>query len=105
MNRILKDIKSAFRLIKSKELEKQKFKFSSLKRLLPYVRKTLEKVIIAFFFMVIVSLLALPTPYLIKYIIDDVIIAKNSRSLNIIILLLINSNFKANIFFSYKLFL
>jgi subfamily B ATP-binding cassette protein MsbA len=39
--------------------------------------------------MILLSLLALPTPYLMKYIIDDVLIAKNIKLLNLIILLLI----------------
>ena len=39
--------------------------------------------------MIAVSLLAMPTPYLMKYIVDEVIIEKNIKLLNLIIILLL----------------
>lgn len=50
--------------------------------------------------MIIVSLVALPTPYLIKFIIDDVLIGKNVRLLNFIILLLLGMQI-AKLIFSF----
>jgi len=67
----------------------QRFKISSVKFLFPYLKTHWKEEVIASLFMIVVSLLALPTPYLIKIIIDDVLIAKNTKLLNLIILLLI----------------
>jgi len=59
-----------------------------LKLLLPYILSHKKQVIIGSVCLIIVSLLALPTPYLMKYIIDEVLAKKNLRLLNIIVLLL-----------------
>ncbi|MHA1657788.1 MAG: ABC transporter ATP-binding protein, partial [Promethearchaeota archaeon] len=45
--------------------------------------------IIASIFMIIVSILALPSPYIMKIIIDKVLVQKNLRLLNWLILLLV----------------
>ena len=67
----------------------QKLKFHSLKYLFLYLKPKWKQFFSASFLMIILSLLALPTPYLMKYIIDEVLIAKNIKLLNLIILLLI----------------
>lgn len=67
----------------------KKFKFSFLIQLFPYLKPNTREGLIASLFMIIVSLLSLPTPYLMKYIVDDVILAKNIALLNLIIFLLI----------------
>ena len=66
-----------------------KVKFHYLKGLLTYLKPHLKQALLASILMILLSLLALPTPYLMKYIIDDVLIAKNIKLLNLIILLLI----------------
>jgi len=60
-----------------------------LKLLLPYILSHKKQLIIGSVCLIIVSLLALPTPYLMKYIIDEVLAKKNLRLLNIIVLLLV----------------
>jgi len=85
----LKDyLKEAAKDIKSKE-KSQKFKFSSLKRFFPYIKEHWKKFAFGSFLMIVVSLLALPTPYIMKYIIDDIIAAKNIKYLHLAVLILL----------------
>ncbi|MEW6457198.1 MAG: ABC transporter ATP-binding protein [Acidobacteriota bacterium] len=84
--------------VQNRKERSKKLKFSSLKLLFPYLRTHWKKVIIASILMIILSLLALPTPYLMKYIVDDVILAKNIKLLNLIIFLLIGIQFFKLIF-------
>jgi len=72
----------------SKE-KSQKLKINSIKYLFAYQKAIWKKAVFASIFMILLSLLALPTPYLMKYIIDEVLLAKNIKLLNLIILLLI----------------
>ncbi|HOE13961.1 MAG TPA: ABC transporter ATP-binding protein [Candidatus Saccharicenans sp.] len=65
------------------------FAINRLKLLRPYILSHKKQVIIGSLCLIIVSLLALPTPYLMKYIIDEVLANKNLRLLNIIVLLLV----------------
>jgi len=88
MIQTLKHIKELLKSSHHKE-KPQKFKLSSLKRLFPYLKTHWKEGLIASLLMIVVSLLALPTPYLIKIIVDDVISNKNIKLLNLIILLLI----------------
>ncbi|MBE0461273.1 MAG: ABC transporter ATP-binding protein [Candidatus Aminicenantes bacterium] len=88
MLKILKFLKEPLKSSNPKE-KPQKIKLSSLKRLFPYLKTRWKQGVIASLFMIIVSLLALPTPYLMKYIVDDVLLAKNIKLLNLIILLLV----------------
>jgi ABC-type bacteriocin/lantibiotic exporter with double-glycine peptidase domain len=62
---------------------------NKIKILSPYLKPHFKKAFLASIFMILLSLLALPTPYLMKYIIDEVLIAKNIKLLNLIIILLI----------------
>lgn len=59
-----------------------------IRRFFPYIKLHRKEAFIACIAMVIVSVLALPSPYIMKYIIDNVIANKNIRLLNLIILLL-----------------
>lgn len=88
MGKILERIIESLRKQK-KRGKREKINFSSLKRLFPYLRTRWKQGLTASIFMIIVSLLALPSPYLMKYIIDDVLLAKNIRLLNLIIVLLV----------------
>ena len=88
MNRILKNIKSAFLVIKTKDPKSQKLQLFKLKFLLPYLKKHWKKMAFASILTIIVSLIALPIPLLMKYIIDTLIPDKNFRLLNHVILLL-----------------
>ena len=90
--RIVSDIKTAFHVVKYHD-EYKKLKLSDLKRLHPYIKDHWGWMIIAGFFMIILSLLSLPGPYLTKYIIDDVFIAKNLKMLHYIILVLLSLQF------------
>ncbi len=71
-----------------------------IKILFPYFAFCKKEVIIASFLMIVVSLLALPTPYLMKFIIDDVLTNKNFRLLNLIILLFLGIQI-AKLIFSF----
>jgi len=85
----LKDyLKEAAKDIKSKE-KSQKFRFSSLKRFFPYIKEHWKKFAFGSFLMIVVSLLALPTPYIMKYIVDDIIAAKNIKYLHLAVLILL----------------
>jgi ABC-type bacteriocin/lantibiotic exporter with double-glycine peptidase domain len=88
MNQTFKYIKESLTTSYSKD-KSLKVKLASLKILFPYLKVHWKKGFIASVFTIIVSLLALPTPYLMKYIVDDVIIAKNIKVLNLLIFLLI----------------
>jgi len=81
-------VKEATKDIKSKE-KSQKFKFSSLKRFFPYIKEHWKKFAFGSFLMIVVSLLALPTPYIMKYIVDDIIDAKNIKYLHLAVLILL----------------
>ncbi len=67
----------------------KKTNLASLKCLFRYIKVYKKKGLIASIGMVSVSFLAIPTPYLIKLIIDDVLPNNNLRLLNLIILLLL----------------
>lgn len=66
-----------------------RFNLSKPHHLLAYIKAHKKQALIGSFCMVILSLLALPTPYLMKFIIDEVLANKNLRLLNLIILLLV----------------
>ncbi|MCD6515805.1 MAG: ABC transporter ATP-binding protein [Candidatus Aminicenantes bacterium] len=81
-------LKEAAQDIKTKE-KSQKFSFSSLKRFFPYIKEHWKKFAFGSFLMIVVSLLALPTPYIMKYIVDDIIAAKNIKYLHLAVLILL----------------
>jgi ATP-binding cassette subfamily B protein len=85
--KLLYNIKPKFLNLKLSWLNK---KYSSLGNLKPYVISERKKVINAFVLMILSSLLSLSSPYIIKYIIDDVIAKKDTRVLFILILLLLS---------------
>lgn len=89
VKKLLIDVAVALKRLKNKKVYR-KFHLSDLKIVFPYLKKNWEKALGASISMIVVSLLALPGPYLIKYIIDDVIENKNIRLLNFIILILIS---------------
>ena len=86
--RITGYLKEAITATKSKD-KSQKFKLSSLQILVPSIRAHWKKFAIGSFLMIAVSLLALPTPLIMKYIVDDIIIAKNIKLLHLAIILLL----------------
>lgn len=88
MKHIKNHIRSALKLIKTKESQKQEFKLSKLKRLFPYIKKHWKKAVSASILMIIISLFALPIPLLMKYVIDDIIPKKLFGHLSIVVLLL-----------------
>lgn len=86
--RIASCLKEAIKASKTKD-KSERFKFLSLKRLIPYVRLHWKKFAIGSFLLITASLLALPTPYIMKYIVDEIIIAKNIKLLHLALILLI----------------
>ncbi|MDM7920238.1 MAG: ABC transporter ATP-binding protein, partial [Methanosarcina sp.] len=63
--------------------------FDRLKVLFPHIRHYKKQAISVSISLIVVSLLALPTPYLMKFIIDEVLLNKNLRLLNLIVLILL----------------
>jgi ABC-type bacteriocin/lantibiotic exporter with double-glycine peptidase domain len=88
VSKFFKDVKDAFALPK-KHYDLKKFKFSDLKRLLPYMKSHWGKAGLASIFVVFLSLSALPVPYLMKLLFDDVFGGKNFNMLNIILLIMV----------------
>lgn len=85
MSEMIEDLKAVLDAMRS-PLKKESLQKSDLLFLLPYIGRHWGKFFVASLLMLLVSLLALPGPYLAKYIVDDVLIAKNLRILNLIIL-------------------
>jgi ABC-type bacteriocin/lantibiotic exporter with double-glycine peptidase domain len=81
-------LKESIKLVSLKE-KNQKFRLVSLKRLFPYIKPHWKKGLYGSIFMIALSLLALPSPYLMKLIFDKVLVARNIRLLNLIIILLL----------------
>jgi len=69
--------------------KKNKFNLASLKSLFPYIKHHWKKGLFGTIFMIVLSFLALPSPYLLKIIIDKVLLAKNIGLLGLIIILLL----------------
>lgn len=63
--------------------------FDRLKVLFPHIHHYKKQAISASICLIVVSFLALPTPYLMKFIIDEVLLNKNLRLLNLIVLILL----------------
>jgi len=66
-----------------------KFKWTTLKFLAPYIKQHYWKFIGSLALMLFLSLLALPIPYLMKFIVDDIIVEKNLGLLHLIIIALV----------------
>ncbi|HUV37743.1 MAG TPA: ABC transporter ATP-binding protein [Patescibacteria group bacterium] len=88
MKKIVHDVRSALEIMKRKP-EYEKFRFSDLKPLLPYLKPHWRKGVVASILLFFVSLIALPVPYLTKYLVDDVFVSKNFRILHIIVLAMV----------------
>ncbi|MCD6170327.1 MAG: ABC transporter ATP-binding protein [Candidatus Latescibacteria bacterium] len=81
---ILSDVKAALKVIKSQR-EKGKFTVSDVKRLYPYLKTRWKQTLLAVILMIGLSVLGLPGPYATKYVIDDVLPAKDFHLLLIVI--------------------
>lgn len=88
VSQFFKDVKDAFDLTK-KHYELKKFKFSDLKRLLPYMKSHWGKASLASILVVFLSLSALPVPYLMKLLFDNAFGGKDFKMLNIILLIML----------------
>jgi len=77
----------------------RKFILAALRRYWPYIKARWKSGLSGSLFMIVLALLALPSPYLIKLIFDKVLIARNIGLLNLIIILLIGIQL-VRIFFS-----
>jgi len=97
MIQIFRYLKESLRAIPFIE-KRQKFKMASLKRLFPYIIPDWQKALFGSVFMIALSLLSLPSPYLMKLIFDKVLATKNIQLLNLIIVLLIGIQLMRAIF-------
>ncbi len=83
----------------SEEKEKvSRKKIALIRHLFPYLKENIKEGIIASISILLLSLLALPTPYLMKYMVDDVISKKNLELLNLIILAIVGIQILRGIF-------
>lgn len=71
------------------EKDDPRFHFSLLKLLFPYIRIHQARIITGFICIIALSLLALPSPLLMRYLIDDVFLKNSTRTFYIILLALI----------------
>lgn len=83
--KIKKDINKSL----TKGESSQKFEIRSLRLLLPYIKQFSKSGIAASVFLLFTSILSLPAPYIMKYIVDDVIVKKDLSRLNLLIFVLI----------------
>jgi subfamily B ATP-binding cassette protein MsbA len=88
MGRLIDDLKRAGSFIHHKEDEKR-VGFSELRHLTPFFKEHRGKVLLVILLIIIVSLLSMPGPFLVKYVIDEVIIQKDLGMLNLIVGLLV----------------
>lgn len=88
MARFVNDVKAAFNLTKG-QYQNTKFKISDFKRLLPYMKSRWGKAALASLGVIILSLSALPIPYLMKIIYDDVFLSGNLKLLHTLLLILL----------------
>ena len=88
MIQLFKSLKESLSLPTLRE-KGQEFKLDTLKRLFPYIKPYWKKGLFGSIFMIALSLLALPSPYLMKLIFDKVLVARNTGLLNGIIILLV----------------
>lgn len=86
--RINRHIQKALQAVKSKETG-EKFHFASLKGFIPYIKSHWKKFAFGSVLMLITSLLALPAPYIMKYIVDDVIMKNQIKILHVAIMALL----------------
>ncbi len=85
MSEMMENLKAALQAMGA-PLEKETFRKSDLLFLLPYFKKHWGKFILGSALLLLISLLALPGPLLTKYLVDDVLVAKNLKVLNLIII-------------------
>ena len=71
------------------EEENTSFRLSSLRRILPYASEHWRKGLLGSIFMVFYSLLALPSPFMLKIIVDKILVEKNQNLLGLILISLI----------------
>jgi subfamily B ATP-binding cassette protein MsbA len=88
MSRLADDLKRAGSFIHHKDTE-QRIGLSELRHLAPFFKEHRRKVLFVILLTITVSLLAMPGPILVKYIVDEVVIAKNMEMLNLIVGLLL----------------
>lgn len=77
-----------FNIYRSKE-KPEKVRLSVSKHLIPYIKARWKQSLLASALVLIVSFLAVPSPYIIKYIVDDVLSAKNIKLLYLMLFVLI----------------
>lgn len=75
-------------MIRSVE-DSTQLRFKDLRRLYPYIKNHLGKFMGANLLMVLITLLSLPGPYLMMYLVDDVFVSKKLEVLNYVILILL----------------
>ena len=88
MGRLTDDLKRAGSLIHHKDTE-QRIGLSELRHLTPFFKEHRRRVLFVILLIITVSLLSMPGPILVKYIVDEVVIAQNMGMLNLIVGLLL----------------
>jgi subfamily B ATP-binding cassette protein MsbA len=105
MSEMTADLKAVLDIIKSRE-KAQPFKLSRLIRLWPYLRSHRGKLVMTGLMIMLMSMIGLPGPYLIKYIIDDVLPSGSLyQFLTVILVLIILAIAKVGVSFFHDYFL
>lgn len=86
MREIIKDLKSARELMTSGRKDNFKLKLADFNVLLPYLKKNWKKFLVGAILMVLLSLLSMPSPLLMKYVVDTVIPGKDFTLLHLVVL-------------------
>ena len=84
MSRMGQDLRTALQMVRGYE-DTQPINPKELLRLVPYVSGQWKRGLAVIIMIVIVALLSTPGPYLAKYIIDTVVVARDIRLLNIVV--------------------
>jgi ABC-type multidrug transport system fused ATPase/permease subunit len=102
MNGMKSDFKEAINSIFSKrERELPKMDFAKLKRLLPYVKLRWKRFLLGFILLIVTSLISLPIPYLMKLVIDDVLMGNQDISLFVTLILVKTGLHISKVIFSF----
>jgi len=97
-----RDLQEALSLMFSqRESDSQKVHLAELKRLLPYAKRRWKRFLVGFILLIITSLIALPIPYLMMLVIDDVLLGDQDVSLFLMLILMMVGLHISRVIFSF----
>lgn len=87
-NGLFTHLRAMHTAIQQTESRADRVQWADLRRLLPFIRGHWSRTLVAVITMLMASLLSLPGPLLIRYIVDDVLVSRDTQQLGLVILLL-----------------